>query len=1752
MTGESRVDDSPASNASSSSSSSSSNLYSASEPGAGKLDSPSPQIPRPLADDFQLPSEDDKDPSSDLGLSPTTGRLSQVRPQSVLDTGGSATQTNNKRKWAGDSTAHTGAQGTNSNAQGYLLSDGDASRKANALSANDRDNADPEWNEQTQFRRVKRRATSRGSAPVFSRNGTQDGPSCIPYDRSQLPGEIWQHIFTLLPPVTLGRMLRVNKTLRSYLVPELHTEPSSVTPGLLEWQRSDAIWASSRKLFHPGLPRPLRQLSEVEMWRLLLGSRCQFCAQSKTPCSYDTAQDPWTVGPGSDGVRVIWPFGVRSCSSCFQLRSEKEITVLFSSNIPSFVLPALPFVLFAQTENVILSVTLQNGTPPSSLQMTKYFYKPHIEEIRRRFDEVKSLGQAAAEEWMKGLEGNGREHVNDASRWERWEMKSGFRDLNAQIDRFNYPQEARGNLGLPLLVATHFSPANSPLDSTPSMAEQVIPEGLVQDPLRTAASASTLHSPTIPPLLASGHSEPGVFNASRVERSIHDINEAKGARRAEIEKRCMEIIPPLLPNVLSHMETFQAAVQIPAPLTDNAWRVLKPRLLAQRELAERREDERTAHTRTSQAKVEERKQQEAQLKEAKELIDREWEEIQGPIRQRLAQFADEIIKNSWADGRAITKEKSPKFAAEILLHVRKSFYDEIAKEDEAARERGQEPKLDPPEGPPTRRLMLENMKWVFDVKIKPLTEQFRKELFLCNGCENNSKFYGFEGVVQHFAAKHTNALSLGSIVVHWRAEWPEHPPFHPDPSAAKAAYYAAPPPTSHGPLSNATFNYTPYSQPPIQGPHIALHGHSSHGYSQYSPGPYRQPPFMDQYPAQSHGPFPPPPLPVSVQGYQGQAHPYSGSQFPYPRGPPNLAGFQGGPLPFQPGQQGYEAFHSPYQPQAQRMYGSPHPRQGFPAPAVPKDTISPQEYGKPPGTFGQSSPVETSYSGHLRAGAGAGELGPGAKSGPLLGTMNSQSSGEPNGIYQVQLEEMARIAREIWFGTSGIKDLPGSVRMYALIQLVSSRFEARFTKEPNLAMFIDGLNNNASMKPIRNVHGLSCKACLYHGNPSGIVVHGHPQGPIGDRKFFSFPSLLSHFQSTHVERNRPKFVPQTGVEVPNLEWKTDMIELPREHTISGLIAAQGMDDKKLRLLADVFPNAFPSPLPKIDSKSKTGAVPVLNEGPSIEVDAANENFIPGFDGRPESWSTYEPHSTSNHSRPFTASDVSTRQLTPATISIQGSPRREPFPDDEYDPHRPAFLETARYSKANFGHQRSAYHHRTPRDIERVIFVPEGPEIREIRPEDRRESTFRMQPRSFSRGVYHDRYVIALDGRRLRSVSPEGSLEDVVYERRGMEAQHRPFGSYIDRKSAVSEDPVLHGASPPRTEKQPVVGNLESLANERIRAGSEDGEIGESRNGSAVPKPAPEKPPSLEAASAAERFLNELAPGHDTSVSQPSVDRPEAEGSHEKGGVQNPEAVSEDTSDIRVVSGRAGGPSVEAFPTQSSRQRRNSVSIKTESSPRANQSDFPPEIFEAAGYKRTYEAEIAPSYIDREYTRPNIVYRRRYADDPRSRRSRSRFSRYEAQRYRTRSRSPGRGDHDYIERNPRMRSPPRDAAYEPAFVDRPSHDSSDTVLVSKPAAYARVPPRGRYHYVEEPIYHEPVEYIPVRFTERPSHQQSFVYVDRSAEPNRMSSYVTYEERPLAPPVYERRDHYYTTDSLPYEDDHVMEEEKPRHSKVDLPP
>jgi hypothetical protein len=169
--------------------------------------------------------------------------------------------------------------------------------------------------------RCSKRAKLHSSASL---NQVSRHHSSFSSDRSQLPGEMWQHIFTYLPPYCLEQVMYVNKAFNNLLLPG-GTLPTPRLPsrGVLRLRVQDQLWLIARRTFFPKMPRPPCSRSEFETWKLVRGSKCQFCGKKDSSMVPPILTSPWTAGPGNDHVRVLWPFAVRSCGNCLRARIQK-------------------------------------------------------------------------------------------------------------------------------------------------------------------------------------------------------------------------------------------------------------------------------------------------------------------------------------------------------------------------------------------------------------------------------------------------------------------------------------------------------------------------------------------------------------------------------------------------------------------------------------------------------------------------------------------------------------------------------------------------------------------------------------------------------------------------------------------------------------------------------------------------------------------------------------------------------------------------------------------------------------------------------------------------------------------------------------------------------------------------------------------------------------------------------------------------------------------------------------------------------------------------------------------------------------------------------------------------------------------------------------------------------------------------------------------------------------------------------------
>jgi hypothetical protein len=275
----------------------------------------------------------------------------------------------------------------------------------------------------------------------------------------------------------------------------------------------------------------------------------------------------------------------------------------------------------------------------------------------------------------------------------------------------------------------------------------------------------------------------------RPVRNAHEVEAARQARRADIERRCLELDPPLQANALQHIKAFRDTMQITTPLTDLQWEnMLKPKILEEREAAELQEHQRAQQLAALQAAIPSTVSDEIFMRPAKEVYDRDYEHSQEPLRQKLGEYASDHINGHWLQGRALDRDSAPLFAVDVLLHVRQRYIaDREAGILDSVIEGAPKYHLAKQSTPPLEPfLSLDNMKWVFDNKVRTYTDHLRRELFICAGCaeDRKPKWFAFEGLIQHYGAKHTSAFSKGNVVVHWQtAEWPDEPPFFENPAA---------------------------------------------------------------------------------------------------------------------------------------------------------------------------------------------------------------------------------------------------------------------------------------------------------------------------------------------------------------------------------------------------------------------------------------------------------------------------------------------------------------------------------------------------------------------------------------------------------------------------------------------------------------------------------------------------------------------------------------------------------------------------------------------------------------------------------------------------------------------------------------------------------------------------------------------------------------------------------------------------------
>lgn len=124
------------------------------------------------------------------------------------------------------------------------------------------------------------------------------------------------------------------------------------------------------------------------------------------------------------------------------LNRSQELDLILSM-CPTSLIPGLPFALFTDAMHYVPYTALESKQVPSSVGVTKWYYKPDVDRLLRSLEETRALGPAAVEEWIKGLETAGRDSLKKSNGWELWEARGKLHALGMVKSRENRPCDAR-------------------------------------------------------------------------------------------------------------------------------------------------------------------------------------------------------------------------------------------------------------------------------------------------------------------------------------------------------------------------------------------------------------------------------------------------------------------------------------------------------------------------------------------------------------------------------------------------------------------------------------------------------------------------------------------------------------------------------------------------------------------------------------------------------------------------------------------------------------------------------------------------------------------------------------------------------------------------------------------------------------------------------------------------------------------------------------------------------------------------------------------------------------------------------------------------------------------------------------------------------------------------------------------------------------------------------------------------------------
>lgn len=122
---------------------------------------------------------------------------------------------------------------------------------------------------------------------------------------------------------------------------------------------------------------------------------------------------------------------------CYTESFLQEVDLIFST-CPTALMPGLPFALFTDDMHYVPYKALESKQIPSSVGVTKRYYKPDVDRLMQSLEATRTLGPAAVEEWIKGLETARKDSLKKSQSWELWEAQGKLHELGMAKPRSHH------------------------------------------------------------------------------------------------------------------------------------------------------------------------------------------------------------------------------------------------------------------------------------------------------------------------------------------------------------------------------------------------------------------------------------------------------------------------------------------------------------------------------------------------------------------------------------------------------------------------------------------------------------------------------------------------------------------------------------------------------------------------------------------------------------------------------------------------------------------------------------------------------------------------------------------------------------------------------------------------------------------------------------------------------------------------------------------------------------------------------------------------------------------------------------------------------------------------------------------------------------------------------------------------------------------------------------------------------------------